>query len=353
MRSFIQAAILAFLATMTALVIPAQSQGLGGGQRRELVRACRADMARLCQGAKPGGGAIMRCLKERETELSDACRSAISGSRSSGKRLNRRQGNEGQADLAAGSKTYRDIAYGNHPLQKLDIYVPEGAANAPVILMVHGGGWRNGSKSSPRVVDNKVAYWLPKGYIFISVGNRLLPDADPLEQAQDVARAIAAAQNRVRSLGGDPRRFVLMGHSAGAHLVTLLSADPGMAARFGAKPWRGTVALDSAAYDVVEIMQGQHPKLYDDAFGTDRQFWRQASPIARLNANAPPMMLVCSSQRRQSCAQARDFDKKARSLGVRIDVSPVAKSHGAINADLGKPGAYTRSVDNFIQRLVR
>lgn len=58
--------------------------------------------------------------------------------------------------------------------------------------------------------------------LFVSVENRLLPEADPLVQAQDVAAALAAAQRKVQTLGGDPRRFVLMGHSAGAHLVALL-----------------------------------------------------------------------------------------------------------------------------------
>ncbi len=65
----------------------------------------------------------------------------------------------------------------------------------------------------------------------------------------DVARALAAVQARAGEWGGDASRVVLMGHSAGAHLVALLSADPTRAAAEGAGPWRSAVVLDSAAID--------------------------------------------------------------------------------------------------------
>lgn len=156
-----------------------------------------------------------------------------------------------------------------NPGQRMDIYAPADARNAPVIFMVHGGGWRGGSKSAPGVVENKTAYWLARGYVVVSADYRLLPETAPLGQAEDVARAIAAAQREVVRLGGDPKRFVLMGHLAGAHLVALLSADPSPALKAGARPWRGAVLLDSAAYDVPEIMSGKHLPLYDAAFGGD------------------------------------------------------------------------------------
>ena len=62
------------------------------------------------------------------------------------------------------------------------------------------------------------------GIIFVSVDYRMLPQQDALAQADDVARALAFAQSRARSWGGDPGKFILMGHSAGAHLVALLAA---------------------------------------------------------------------------------------------------------------------------------
>ena len=101
-----------------------------------------------------------------------------------------------------------------------------------------------------RVVQEKVARWVPKGFVFISVNYRLYPTVNVLQEAQDVAMALAAAQSRAASWGADASRFILMGHSAGAHLVSLINASPTLAQREGAWPWLGTVSLDSAALNV-------------------------------------------------------------------------------------------------------
>ena len=245
-----------------------------------------------------------------------------------------------------------DIAYGETPAQKMDVYLPAHAEHAPVIFMVHGGGWRRGDKAASQVVDNKVARWVAQGYVFISVNYRMLPEADPLMQADDVARALAAAQSRAATWGADPDKFILMGHSAGAHLVALLAAGPARARALGARPWLGTVVLDSAAVDVAQIMQRRHMRLYDEAFGKDEAFWKSASPIQQLSAEAKPMLLVCSTTRPDKpCDAARAFAEQATALGVRAEVSPQALSHGEINRNLGLPGAYTDTVERFMRSL--
>jgi acetyl esterase/lipase len=253
--------------------------------------------------------------------------------------------------LPAGAQVERNIAYGSAPEQTMDVYLPANAQNAPVIFMVHGGGWRRGDKEAAGVVNNKVEHWLPKGYIVVSVGYRLVPDVTPMGEAQDVAKALAFAQNKARSWGGDPSRFVLMGHSAGAHLVTLLSAQPTLAASAGAGSWLGTVALDSAAYNVVEIMQQRHFGLYDEAFGNDQQLWREASPTLQLARAPVPMLLVCGSRRADACAQAQAFADKAKSFGGSVRVYPIDMRHGEINAQLGAPGSLTTQVDDFLHSL--
>jgi acetyl esterase/lipase len=253
--------------------------------------------------------------------------------------------------LPAGAQVDRNLSYGPDPEQTLDVYRPANAQNAPVIFMVHGGGWARGDKEAAGVVNNKVGHWLPKGYIVVSVGYRLVPQVTPMGEAQDVAKALAFAQGKARSWGGDPSRFVLMGHSAGAHLVSMLSAVPSIATSAGAGPWLGTVALDSAAYNVVEIMQQQHFSLYDKAFGNDRQLWSDASPTLRLTQAPVPMLLVCSSRRADSCAQARGFADKATSLGGRVSVFPIDLRHGEINAELGAGGDLTAQVDGFLHSL--
>jgi acetyl esterase/lipase len=245
-----------------------------------------------------------------------------------------------------------DIAYGEAPAQKMDVYLPAHAEHAPVIFMVHGGAWRFGDKASTDVVKNKVARWVAQGYVFISVNYRMLPEADPLMQADDVAHALAAAQARAAEWGADSNKFILMGHSAGAHLVALLGAGPARAKSLGARPWLGVVVLDSAAMDVAKIMQRRHLRLYDEAFGKDAAFWKSASPIRQLSAEAKPMLLVCSTTRPdQPCDQARVFAEQAAALGVRAEVSGQALSHGEINHNLGLPGTYTDTMERFIQSL--
>jgi arylformamidase len=251
----------------------------------------------------------------------------------------------------AGVRIERDVAYGADPAQRLDVYRPEHAANAPVIFMVHGGGWTRGDKGASNVVENKVRHWVAEGYAFISVNYRLSPAVDPLEEADDVARALAFAQSHAASWGVDPSRFLLMGHSAGGHLVSLLTADPRIATRQGARPWLGTVSLDAAGYDIVKIMESRHPPLYDPVFGNDRDLWRAASPTLRLENATVPLLLVCSSRRVSSCLQARGFAGKATSLGGRASVLPIDMSHEEINNLLGMDSAYTSEVDAFIRSL--
>ncbi len=250
-------------------------------------------------------------------------------------------------------KVLRNVAYGTAKDQRMDIYLPAqpGTQPAPVILMVHGGGWAYGDKGIDRVVDNKVARWLPRGIIFISVNYPMIPDSDPVEQADDIARAIAAAQGAAPGWGGDPDRFILMGHSAGAHLVTLLNADPARATKQGARPWLGTVSLDSGALDVPQIMNHKHARLYDEAFGADPAFWEASSPVHHLTSGMKPWLGVCSRLRSDSCATNTAYALKSKALGARAEVLGERLRHGAINEELGKPGDYTDAVEVFLASL--
>jgi acetyl esterase/lipase len=255
-------------------------------------------------------------------------------------------------EIITSTKVLRDLAYGPNAAQTMDVYLPPHPRDAPVILMVHGGAWMVGDKSMGRVVTNKVVYWLQKGYIFISINNRLLPAAGPLEQAHDVAKALAFAQGKAKSWGGDPLRFVLMGHSSGAHLVDLLASDPEIAFREGAKPWLGTVSLDTATLDMEETMRGRHYGFYDAAFGKDPAYWVETSPIHRLKGAPKPMLLVCSTRRSENpCLQAQRFEAKVGSLGGRATVLPENLTHVKINENLGLPGNYTEAVETFLRSL--
>lgn len=245
----------------------------------------------------------------------------------------------------------RDIAYGPHPRQRFDVYLPARPQGAPTILYVHGGGWQRGDKAMRGLIEAKQRRWTAAGAIVISTNYRLVPDADPVEQARDVARAVARAQALVAGLGGDPDGFVLMGHSAGGHLVALFAASPAMAREFDVKPWRASVLLDAGAIDVVSRLDGGAPALLENAFGGDPAFWRAASPLHQLQAKTAPILAVCASLRRDSCDDNRGFVDKASGLGGRAELLPKPLSHMQINRDLGEDNAYTREVEAFLRSV--
>lgn len=263
------------------------------------------------------------------------------------------RGSAEAANLPPGVRRLADLPYGAAAKQRIDVYLPPAdavpAGGAPILVMVHGGAWAFGDKTSRGVVGEKLAHWVVHGWIFVSVNNRLLPEADPRSQAEDVARALALVQAEAASWGGDGRRLVLMGHSAGAHLVALLSASPALAAQSGARRWAGTVVLDGAALDVAMLMRDRHPRFYDRVFGADPAAWRAASPADQLTSDAVPMLVVCSALRLDdSCGQAERFVARASAAGVGASVHKQALPHNRIDLDLGQPGAYTDAVDAFI-----
>lgn len=271
-----------------------------------------------------------------------------------------------------------DVPYGADRRQRLDVYlsaapaaaVPRSPA-APVLLMVHGGAWSMGDKAHGRVVEEKVARWVPRGWVVVSANYRLLPAADVLQQARDVASALAFVQRSAAQWGADASRVVLMGHSAGAHLAALVSTSPVHAQQAGAGPWLATVALDSAALNVPAMMEARHPAFYNGVFGADPAFWRAASPYHglpdasdapgapgapnALRGSAPmplPFLLVCSTLRSDgSCRQSDAMARRLQAHGGRAEVLPQALSHGDINARLGLEGDYTRAVEAFLASL--
>ncbi len=254
--------------------------------------------------------------------------------------------------LPAGVRLLQDLAYGPAPLQRMDVYLPPSVAQgAPVLFLVHGGAWRKGDKAHARLVQNKLNRWVPAGVVLVSVNYRLLPQTPVQEQARDVARALAYAQQQAPAWGANPSRFIAMGHSAGAHLVGLLAANPAAAQSAGASPVLATVALDSAVMDVPHAMEQPHLPLYDKAFGTNPLVWHALSPLHQWTPQAAPLLLVCSTQRATACGQAQRLSTQAKSLGTQARILPQDLSHGEINEFLGLPSLYTSAVEAFMKSV--
>lgn len=240
-----------------------------------------------------------------------------------------------------------EYAYGPDPSQVLDVYGSNAHSDAPIIVMLHGGAWKIGDKRNPGVWRGKTRHWGAKGYLFVSVNTRLLPEAEPIAQARDLARALAFVQQDASRWGGDPDRLVLMGHSAGGHVAALLAARQDLRMSAGLKRWSGTVLLDSAAVDVERVMKPRPARAYAEAFGTDPNFWKAASPIEYFGPEDGPVLVVCSAIRRRPCEIGRDFAARSG----HAELLPVRLSHAAINRELGKSSAYTRAVDSWLSEL--
>src|SRR6266480_3001887 len=91
--------------------------------------------------------------------------------------------------LADEPKVHRGIPYAEpkNERQMLDVYAPGQGKNLPVVVWVHGGGWRRGDKAD---VHNKPKAFADKGFVFVSISYRFVPNVSVKEIAADVAKAI-------------------------------------------------------------------------------------------------------------------------------------------------------------------
>ncbi|MDD4506634.1 MAG: hypothetical protein PHE60_09725, partial [Sulfurospirillaceae bacterium] len=86
---------------------------------------------------------------------------------------------EKEANFSKEIRLINNVSYGTEAKERFDVYMPlhvNDSTLAPVIFMVHGGAWKIGDKKSQSVVENKVNYWVKKGYIVISTNYKMLPD---------------------------------------------------------------------------------------------------------------------------------------------------------------------------------
>ena len=235
-----------------------------------------------------------------------------------------------------------ELTYGAHPRHRLD-FIPAAASHrAPLFVFIHGGAWAYGDKG---MAGHMAAHARAQGYAFASLNYRLVPDANPGQQAEDVAAAIAYLVRQADQLGIDPGRIIVSGHSAGAHLAALVGTDPRYlgAHRLPISTLDGIVLLDSAAYDVPALVRRSGPvarRLYVNAFGQDPAFHARVSPT--LHAAAPNagrfLLLHIASRPLESGAQSEQLAQALRAAGTPAEVVSVDNSHAEIFRQFGQPG---------------
>ncbi|MCI0750403.1 MAG: alpha/beta hydrolase [Flammeovirgaceae bacterium] len=142
--------------------------------------------------------------------------------------------------------------------------------------------------------------------------------------AQDVADAVAWIAKNAHHYSIDPRHIYLMGHSAGAHLVSLVSTDKSYLEKAGASTdlIKGTVVLDGAGYDIPLLMKeggDKLKKIYGEVFGESKKEWINASPVHHVSAekNIAPFFIAHAGNREMAEKEGKIFSETLSKANVR------------------------------------
>ncbi|MDG3007841.1 alpha/beta hydrolase [Paludisphaera mucosa] len=254
-----------------------------------------------------------------------------------------------------GARVRRDVAYSDAgPTTKLNVDAPAEGDGHPIVVWIHGGAWRFGDKD---FIQGQPAAFTKRGYVWVGVEYRFVPQVTYKEQAGDVARAVRWARDHAKEFGGDPERIFLMGHSAGAHLAALTATDERYLKDAGLDlgALSGAILVDGAGYDVPrQVRESVMPRIramYTGVFGEDLKIQQDASPIAHVagGKGVPPFLLLHVG-RADSRAQSGALAARLREAGVAATLAPFpSKTHMTINREMGQAGDKpTQAVFDFL-----
>lgn len=239
------------------------------------------------------------------------------------------------------------LHYGVEPRQQVRLWPLRGAC--PLLLVLPGGGWAHGDPEGP-FARAAVAWAHRRGIHAAVLSHRLLPQAGPLQQAEDVAHAMSATAQAFAEAGVGVQGCLLLAHSAGAHLAALVHAGP-LRERAVVPRWLGSMLVDTAALDVPQLMAWPHAPLHDRAFGSDPEMWRACSPRHQLLQAGAPMLLVVAQGRPGVLHQASAFAGALRAAGGRAELRPLPLAHDDMATGLTEGGALATALEDFVATL--
>jgi arylformamidase len=244
-------------------------------------------------------------------------------------------------------------------LLSIDIYhFGQQSASKPVVIYVHGGAWAIGDKSNS--ITNKTNLFSSLGYIFISVNYRLSPSTastDPTRvmfpmHNNDVADAVKWIYDNVATYGGNKNKMALMGHSAGAHLVSLTGTGNQFlpARNIPLNTIKGIASIDTEGYNVTNQCLDNN-EYYLNAFGNTNTNWAVASPVNNLfSGTLYPKFFIAKRGTTSRIAISDNFITQLQNVGVIVSqVTGNQYDHEGINDAIGAPGetAITEPLKTF------
>lgn len=205
----------------------------------------------------------------------------------------------GQFVQAESATIYHDIPYvsvTNKVFDKerhvLDVYTPRTKEKSTeVIVFIHGGKWKTGSKELFNYVGVNFA---EKGKTVVLINYRLTPKVAYEDMAMDCARAVEWVRNQIGYYGGDSSKIFLYGHSSGGHLAALISTNNRFFDSLGMQnPIKGCVLIDAFGMNMYTYLQTPNPEdsWMFDTFTSDQTKWKDASPALFVTKKSPKYLL--------------------------------------------------------------
>ncbi|HJT33109.1 MAG TPA: alpha/beta hydrolase [Pirellulales bacterium] len=201
---------------------------------------------------------------------------------------------------------------------KLDLYLPQGKKDFPVVLFVHGGAWSSGDRNFFGAYEAIGKMFARHGVGAAIISYRLSPSVKHPEHIKDVARAFAWTKQHIAEHGGRPDQLFVCGHSAGGHLTALLATDESYLQAVGCSlaDVRGAMPM-SGVYTIPD-------KLFTKVFGEDPAVHASASPRRHVRPGCPPFLIVYAAKDFPYCDQAsEEFARALRDQQVPADTLKV------------------------------
>lgn len=234
--------------------------------------------------------------------------------------------NRSTAHDAGATRVAESARYGPGERGTLDVYVSDTrTSGAPVIVFFYGGGWSGGAKADYSFAGHAFA---AQGFVTVVPDYRVYPEVTFPAFVEDAATALRWTQDNIARFGGDPNRVVLVGHSAGAHIATLVALDPryAQAAGFNRRAIRGIAGLAGPyGFNSFEM------PLLRNVFGPPEDPLT-VQPVHYVSRNGPPLLLLQGDRdARVPMRSLTSMESAARAAGEPVETQVYAGiDHGGI-----------------------